>query len=306
MKILITEDLRGIHTPEGWEELLDSTLRRGGFEPEFWDPASGWAVPDARAILVNSPRMGAAELDLLPGLEVLARFGSGMDNIDIAECERRGVRAQNIPGPIATEMTGSIVGLVAERLFELDRKERAFAERGWGSRNDIAAVGVADAVVGLVGAGRISTRVAEVFRLLGARVCFASPSLPDGAGGEIGERLGLDELCAEADVVVVLSPLREDTRGLLGREQIAQMRSTAHLIAMSRGGVVDQAAALAALAEGGIASLHLDVFEQEPPGPSALPSIPGLTATAHNAAWSQAFVRETLREATGIFRRALL
>lgn len=306
MKILVTEDLRGIHTPEGWDELLDATLRRGGFEPEFWDPASGWAVPDARGILVNAPRIGAAELERLPGLEVLARFGSGMDNIDIVECERRGVRARNIPGPIATEMVGAIVGLVTERLFELDRKKRAFVERGWVSRNDIGAVGMADAVIGLVGAGRISTRVAEVFRLLGARVCFASPSLPDGAGGEIGERLGLGELCAEADAVVVLSPLRADTRCLIGREQIAQMRPTAHLIAISRGGVVDQAAALAALRAGAIASLHLDVFEREPMDPDELPPTPGLTLTAHNAAWSQAFVRETLREATGIFRRALL
>lgn len=304
VEILVTDDLRGIRTPSGWEALLDSSIRDAGFEPRFWDPAGDDSVSGARGILVNSPRIGAAELDRMPELEVLARFGSGLDSIDLAECERRGVIVRNIPGPIGTEMVGAIVGLVTERLYGLLRKQREFEERGWESRFDIFAPGSA-ATVGLVGAGRIATRLAEALRLLGVRVCFASASVPQGEGAEIGERLELDELCGVADVVVVLSPLRDDTRGLVGAAQIHRMREDAHLIAISRGGVVDQPAALAALQEGRIASLHLDVLDVEPADPASLPRIPGLTVTPHNAAWSRAFFEGTLREAVGIFRDVL-
>lgn len=304
-KILVTEDLRSIRTPNGWDSHLRSSLSAAGFASEYWEPASVERAVGARGILVNSPRVGAAELDCLPDLEVLVRFGSGIDNIDVDECERRGVQVRNIPGPIATEMTAAITGLVMERLFEFRQKEKEFTARGWQAGRDVSALGAAGSTVGLVGSGRIATRVAEVMRHLGVRVCFASPSLPQGEGQFIGERLDLNELCGVADVIVVLSPLREDTRNLLGEEQISHMRSEAHLIAISRGGVVDEKAAIAALESGGIASLHLDVFEQEPTEPNSYIGVPGLTITSHNAAWSQAFFAETLRAAIKIFRATL-
>lgn len=304
-EILITDDLRGISTPGGWEALVESELRGAGFTPRFWNAAGGESAPEARGILVNSPRIGAAELDRMPELRVLARFGSGLDTIDIPECERRGVTVRNIPGPIGTEMVGAITGIVTERLFGLQRKEQEFERRGWVSRFEIFAPGVAGTVVGIVGAGRIATRLSAVLRALGLRVCFSSANLPHGEGAEIGERLELDELCSVSDVVVVLSPLRDDTRGLVGAAQIARMRESTHLIAISRGGVVDQFAALAALQQGRIASLHLDVYDVEPNDPIGIPNMDGLTTTPHNAAWTRAFFEGTLREAVDIFREVL-
>lgn len=303
--ILITEDLRDLHVQEGWESTITRALTDAGFTPEFWDATDETVRTDVEGILVNAPTVGVAELDRFPNLRVLVRFGSGVDNIDLAECERRGITMRNIPGPIAADMAGAIAGIILDKLFEIRHKEEAFRAAGWNTRRSVTSIGAARATVGIVGAGRIAAHLAPVLHALGSRVCFASASLSQGDGTHIGEKLELDELCRVSDVVVVLSPLRDDTRGLIGVEQIARMGGNSHLIAMSRGGVVDEQAAIAALQRGTIGSVHLDVFEGEPVVPAHYHDIPGLTVTPHNAAWSGTFFHETLREAVVIFRESL-
>lgn len=299
-RILITEDLGELDIHGGWRLAIRTALASAGFEPEFWDTADEATYPEVHAIFVNAPKIGSDELDRLPALELIVRFGSGLDNIDSRECDRRNITVRNIPDPIAAEMTGAITGIILDRLFQLRDKEHAFQLEGWDSRQTIAAVGTS-ATVGLVGAGRIAARLAPVLGALGLRVCFASESVSQNDGGSIGEKLPLDELCATSDVVVVLSPLRESTRGLIDAARLRRMKKQSHLIVMSRGGVVDERAALSALEGKRIASLHLDVFDGEPVIPEPYMNIPGLTVTPHNAAWSDTFFHETLREATRIF-----
>ncbi len=304
-RLLLTSDLGHIQVPGGWDSHVRSVLASAGFEPEFWDPRCE-TVRDARGMLVNAPRIGGAELDRVPRLEALVRFGSGIDNIDIAECERRGVLVRNIPGPIAIEMAGAITALVTERLFDLRQKETDFLAHGWRTRSEVRATGLMGSVVGLVGTGRIAGRVSRALRSLGAQVCYSSSSAPPGESrGVDGDRLELDALCRAADVIVVLSPLRPETKSMFGADQIAQMRPGAHLIAISRGGVVDQWAAVDAVRNRRIESLHLDVFDDEPVDAADLMDIPGLSVTPHNAAWSAGFYTETLREAVRIFDEVL-
>ncbi|MDR5701390.1 NAD(P)-dependent oxidoreductase [Agromyces aerolatus] len=293
--VLVSQDLERVDLP-GWQSLVVQTLADAGLTAEFWDPADPTPRPGVRGLLVNAMTIGTPQLDVLPDLTSVVRFGSGIDNIDVPECERRGITVRNTPDPIGREMAAATVSLVISRLLRLREKERRFREEGWGARFGIHAEGVAGSIVGLVGAGRIARTTAAALQAVGADVRFTSQD-PRAAADPFGMQMDLDALCEAVDVLVVLSPLRDDTRNLIDAARIERLRRGAHLVVMGRGGVADQDAAIAALAAGRLGSLHLEVFTVEPFEARELPAIDGLTATAHDAAWGRSFFTNTLREA---------
>lgn len=294
--VLVSQDLERVDLP-GWCELVSRMLADAGLAAEFWDPADPTPRPGVHRLLVNAMTIGIPQLDALPDLTTVVRFGSGIDNIDLEECERRGIRVRNTPDPIGREMAAATASLVISRLLALREKERRFRDEGWSSRFGIHAEGVAGSIVGLVGAGRIARTTAAALQAVGADVRFASQD-PRAAADPFATRMDLDALCEAVDVLVVLSPLRDDTRNLIDAARLGRLRSGAHVVVMGRGGVVDQAAAIDALADGRLGSLHLEVFDREPFEARELPAIAGLTATAHDAAWGRSFFTATLRDAT--------
>lgn len=301
--VLVSHDLERVDLP-GWHGLVSGTLEAAGLTAEFWDPADPTPRPGVRGLLVNAMTIGVPQLDALPDLRAVVRFGSGIDNIDLLECERRGITVRNTPDPIGREMAAATVSLVISRLLRLREKERRFREEGWGSRFGIQAEGVSGSVVGLVGAGRIARSTAAALQAVGTDVRFSSQD-PRAAADPFGTQMDLDAMCEAVDLLVVLSPLRDDTRNLIDAARIGRLRPGAHVIVMGRGGVVDQDAAIEALAAGRLGSLHLEVFAIEPFEARDLPPIDGLTATAHDAAWGRSFFAATLQEAADRLRETL-
>lgn len=203
-----------------------------------------------------------------PQLKVVSNVAVGYDNIIVADCTARGVRATNTPG-VLTEATADIAfGLIlmaTRRLGEGERLIRSGTPWKWGMFFLLGSSlqGKTLGVVGMGGIGQATARRAKAF---GMEVVYQSRSEIDQAiAAELGaRRVELDELLAISDVVSLHCPYGPNTHHLIGAEQLAAMKPEAYLVNTARGPIVDEAALAQALREGVIAGAGLDVFEKEP------------------------------------------
>ncbi len=223
----------------------------------------------AGAITLLTERVDAELLDTAgPGLRVIANHAVGYDNVDVAECTRRGVLVTNTPD-VLTETTADIAWALllaaARRIAEGDRFLRSRTPWIWGPTMMLG-VDVHGETLGIVGFGRIGRAVARRAKGFGMRVLYDSRTrAPADVEGELGaRRVPFDELLAESDFVSVNCALTPETRHLFGDEQFRKMKPTAVLVNTARGPVVDEAALARALKAGEIRGAGLDVFENEP------------------------------------------
>ncbi len=216
-----------------------------------------------------SNRMDAELMEAAgPALRVISNYGVGVNNIDIPEATKRGIRVCNTPDVLtdATADLGFALMLAAARRFrEADRFLREGRWTGWDPFRFLGAP-VAGRTLGIVGMGKIGSAVARRSKGFSMRVLYAGrrrqpPEVEAETGASFRE---LDDLLAESDFVVLTVPLTAETRGLISRERLARMRPTAVLVNISRGEVVEEAALAEALAEGRIFAAGLDVYEREP------------------------------------------
>lgn len=211
-----------------------------------------------------------------PHLRTISRCGAGLESVDLQAARRLGIEVLSTPeapAPAVAELTLALMLSALRRVAEADRALRA------GSWQSLQGRLLGDKTVGVVGLGRIGTRVAALCRAFGCRLlgCDERPdfSAPDG----IALR-GLDALLAESDIVTLHVPLTPSTRGLLDARRLALLKKDAVLVNVSRGGLVDEAALAEALSRGRLGAAALDVFEQEPySGP--LTKLDNIVMTAH-------------------------
>lgn len=211
----------------------------------------------------NGDRIDAAFLDARPGLELLAIASAGYDTIDAAAAAERGIRVTNTPGVLHEATADLAFGLILaarRRIAEADRWVRA----GRWERVDLRTMlghDVHGATLGIIGLGEIGRAVARRGRGFGMTIVHHSRTRGDT---ELSRWLPLDELLETADIVSIHAPISDETRGLIGAAELRRMKPTATLVNAGRGGIVDEAALVAALREGTIASAGLDVQEKEP------------------------------------------
>jgi D-3-phosphoglycerate dehydrogenase len=222
-------------------------------------------VPEADALLVGTARIGPALLSAAPELRIVARYGIGLDNVDVEEATRRGVVVTNAPGFCREEVAEHVLALLLSLARGVHLYDRAVREGDWTRAGARSVRRVAGQVLGVVGFGAIGRTVAERAIGLGLRVIAHDPVVPEDAIRAAGaEPVGLDELAARADAVTLHTPLTDATRGLVDARFLAAMKPTAFLINTARGALVDQDALVAALAEGRIAGAGLDTVVPEP------------------------------------------
>jgi glyoxylate reductase len=243
-------------------------------------------APGASA-LVSDPSV-PVDAELLDtcgdGLQVVANFAVGYDNVDLEACRERGVVVTNTPD-VLTEATAELALALtlaaARRMSDAERDLRAGRWRGW----DPAAyrgIEIRGSTVGVVGMGRIGHRYARLAHGLGATIVYAGPSAKPEAEGELeARRLELDELLATSDVVSLHAPATPDTRGLIGPRQLELIGPDGVLINTSRGPLVDSAAVAAALESGQLGAAGLDVYEGEPDVPQRLLTAPRCVLLPH-------------------------
>lgn len=221
-----------------------------------------------------SDRVDAELLDAAgPQLKIVANHAVGYDNIDVAECTRRGVLVANTPD-VLTEATAdlawSLILACVRRVAEGDRFLRAGKPWIWGPRMMLGH-DLYGKTLGIVGYGRIGQATARRATGFGMRVIHNSRS-----GGQ-----SFESLIAESDVVSVHAPLTPETRHLFDASVFRRMKPTAVLINTARGPLVDEAALAAALRDNEIFAAGLDVFEREPEVEKALLGLDNVTLLPH-------------------------
>jgi glyoxylate reductase len=250
---------------------------RGACDVEIWQDE----LPPPRAALLKAIEGCDGVLTLLtdrvddefldragPQLKVVSNFAVGFDNIDIAACTRRGVAVGNTPG-VLTETTADLAWALlmaaARRITEADRYVREGHWRTWGPML-LMGPDVHAATLGIVGFGRIGQAVARRAKGFGMRILYqdlhrASPLVEAEFDATY---MTLEGLLPQSDFVSLHVNLSQETKGLINRERLGWMKSTAVLVNTSRGPVVDSLALADALRSGGIAAAALDVTDPEP------------------------------------------
>jgi D-3-phosphoglycerate dehydrogenase len=255
------------------------------------------------AILTCWAPVSAAAITKTAPLRVVARMGVGLDNIAVTAATERGVLVTNVPDYCVEEVSDHAVGLVlawTRGLVAADREVLAGRWNPAGARLRR----LSTLTCGVVGFGRIGRVTAAKLQALGASVVISDPHPPEDTGG--APVLGLDELLARSDVVVLHAPLTDGTRHLIGARELALMPSGALLVNVSRGGLVDTAAVVASLRAGHLGGAGLDVLEEEPSVPAELLAHPSVVITPHIAFSSDASVAELRRSAAQEVVRVLL
>jgi (S)-sulfolactate dehydrogenase len=246
--------------------------------------AQGWIVRNRTQ--VRGPLLAAA-----PRLRVVGRLGVGLDNIDLAACEARGVRVIPATGANAQAVAEYVVAVSLMLLRGAYHASAEVAAGRWPRAALSEGREAGGKAMGIVGFGSIGRATAAKAAALGMRILGHDPQVPAGdpAWREAGaEPLGLDALLAGSDVVSLHVPLVPATRGLLGAERLGRMKRGAILVNTARGGIVDEAALAAALREGRLGGAALDVFDTEPlAAGSPLAGAPRLILTPHIAGVTQ-------------------
>lgn len=256
---------------------------------------------DADALLNTYFGFDAKSIAELERCRIIARYGIGVDNIDLDAAGAAGVAVTNVPDYCVEEVATHTIGLMLALVRRIPEGDAIVRAGRWG----IGDLGVvhrfSGLTVGLVGYGRIAREVAKLVRALGAQVVAYDPyvTAPD-------ERLvSIDELLGTSDVVCVHCPLTEDTRGLIDARALAAMKADAVLVNTSRGPVVVLDDVLHALRERRLAGAALDVFDTEPPPAARLNDVPNLLTTPHSAFYSRESIRESQHKAASQVVKAL-
>ncbi|MGG4443142.1 2-hydroxyacid dehydrogenase [Brevibacillus fortis] len=218
-------------------------------------------------------------------LRIVANMAVGYDNIDLEACRRHEVIVTNTPD-VLTESTAdlafALLMATGRRLTEANRYLLQGEWTSW-SPNLMAGQNVYGSTLGIIGMGRIGEAVARRAKGFGMRILYHNRNRKPQAEQETGARYAdLAELLQESDYVVLLTPLTEDTRMLMGEKQFSLMKETAVFINVSRGGTVDEAALYQALVDKKIWAAGLDVFAVEPvPMDNPLLQLPNVVALPH-------------------------
>jgi D-3-phosphoglycerate dehydrogenase / 2-oxoglutarate reductase len=273
------------------------------------------ALADADALLVRSATKVTSDLlAAAPKLRIVARAGTGVDNVDVAAASGRGILVVNAPGANSISVAEHACALMLALARSVPAADRAMKDAKWEKKRFLGTE-LRGKTLGIAGLGRIGQEVAQRARAFGMRVIahdpFISREIAEGMGVEL---LSLDEVCAGADFLTLHLPSTPETQHLLNGERFARMKRGVRIINTARGELIDEAALQAAIERGVVAAAALDVFEKEPPADWALARMPQVVATPHIAASTEeaqeqvgldtaAAVRDFLRD--GVVRNAV-
>lgn len=239
-------------------------------------------------------RVTRASLDGADRLAIVARFGVGYDNVDIAACTEAGVAVTITPDGVRRPMASTILTFIlalAHRVVEKDRITRA--GEGFTRKLDYMGTGLTGRTVGVIGAGNIGKEFFRLAQPLEMNHQAHDPYVKAADVVHLGVRMvDLETLLRTSDFVVVNCPLTTETYHLLNADRLAMMKSTAYLVSTARGPIVDQAALTEALKDGRIAGAALDVFEEEPVDPNdPILALENVIVAPHALCWTDEMAR---------------
>ncbi|MGZ4487479.1 MAG: phosphoglycerate dehydrogenase [Nocardioides sp.] len=270
------------------EELSPATVEALGpdFEIRTCDGADRSAllaaIVDADALLVRSAtKVDAEALAAATRLQVVARAGVGLDNVDVRAATQSGVMVVNAPTSNIVSAAELAVALMLAAARHVSPAHQSLRQGEW-KRSRYTGIELYEKTVGVVGLGRIGVLVAQRLSAFGMKVIAYDPYVQAGRAAQMGVRLvDLDTLLAESDFMSVHLPKTPETVGLIDAHALAKVKPSLVLVNAARGGIVDETALYAALKEGRMAAAGLDVFAQEPCTDSPLFELENVVATPH-------------------------
>lgn len=243
-------------------------------------------VADVPALIVrNQTQVRGALLARAKNLKVVGRLGVGLDNIDMEACSARGIKVFPATGANSLSVVEYVIG-TAMTLLRGAYFANAAMLAGEFPKTKLIGREIAGKRMGLVGFGAIARDAARHAKALGMTIAVYDPYVSAGDAWQGIEKLELDALLSTSDVISIHLPLTPQTRGLIGEAAFARMKPDAILINAARGGIMDEAALVAALKGGRLGGAALDVFEQEPlkaDGAKLFAGTPNLILTPHIA-----------------------
>ena len=262
---------------------------------------------DAHGLLTQYAPISRKVIEALSQCRVIARYGIGVDNIDISAATQRKIVVVNVPSYCEEEVANHTLALILACVRKIFLFNQAIRKGNWDWKLGRPIVRLSEQKLGLIAFGKIAKMVARKARAFGFSLMGFDPYVSDEEFAAEGVRkVDLDYLLKNSDIICVHAPLTQETRHMLGREEFKKMKSSSFLVNTSRGAVVDEKALYEALREGQIAGAALDVLEEEPPGKdSPLLKLDNVIFTPHVAWYSESSLKELRAKAATDLVRVL-
>jgi glyoxylate reductase len=227
-----------------------------------------FASESAALITYLTDKIGADIIDQGRNLKIIANYGAGFNNIDVAHARKKGVWVTNTPGVLhetTADLTWAMILGIARLIVPADKYTRDGKFKGWQAKLFLGG-DVYGKTLGVIGCGEIGKAVARRALGFNMHVLYHQRNrLPERLEKQLSaEFVSLDDLLTQSDFVTPHVPLTDSTKYMIGKEQLAMMKKTAYLIHTARGKVVDDRALVDALKKGELAGAALDVYENEP------------------------------------------
>jgi len=261
-------------------------FKEAGFEV---DEKTGLSPEELKAVIKDydgmvirsATKVTADLLDAAKNLKVIARAGTGLDNVDISAATDRKVVVMNTPGQNSNAAAELAVAMIFALARHLPRACASLKDCKW-EKKALQGREIMGKTLGIIGFGNIGRIVGELARGVKMTVLAHDPYLTDDQIRESGgDPVTFDELLERSDFITIHVPKTNETAGLFNSETIARMKDGAYLINCARGGIVDEDALYDALKSGKLAGGALDVFEVEPPGEHKLLELDNFICTPH-------------------------
>ena len=310
LKIVVADDLPpsalDVLRAEGWN--VDA---RTGRAPE----QLAADVADAEAIVVRSAtKVTAPLIEAATKLRVVARAGTGVDNVDVPAASARGIVVMNAPGANSISVAELAVALMLALARHVPAADAAMKQGKWEKKKFLGEE-VREKTLGLAGLGRIGQEVARRAASFDMRIIAHDPFISEDVAGDLGvELVSLDDLFARSDFLSLHMPSTPTTKNIVNAERLAKAKKGIRIINTARGDLIDESALADAIESGHVGGAALDVFQKEPTVDHRLQRLPQVVATPHIAASTRegqelvgmetmAALRDFLRD--GVIRNAV-
>lgn len=249
---------------------------------------------DADGLINQYALLTRRVLENLPRCKVIARYGVGVDSIDLKAATDLGIVVANVPDYCIEEVASHTVALLLTLVRKIAFFDRKVKSNQWDFRHGIPIGRLRGKTLGLIGSGKIGLAVAKMISPFGVRVVAYDPYLKQVSEGiQLKE---FEEVLRESDFISIHCPLNDSTRHLIGEKEFKQMEKKPFLINTSRGPIIDEKALVEALQRGLLAGAGLDVLEKEPPAPNhPLLTMDNVILSPHVGFYSEESIRELKR-----------
>jgi len=249
------------------------------------------------AVIVGDSVINEDSLQDAEELRIIQKAGVGVNTIDINACTKRGIYVCNLPGVNSIDVAEYVIGAMISSLRDFPRMDRAARRAAWNERPKLIGERLTGKKIGIIGLGKIGREVVRLLKPFNVEVLVYDPYVSEDQAESLGaKKADLKTLLSESDVVTIHAPLTEETKGLIGKEELELMKPTAILINAARGSIVNEGDLYHALKSGKIKFAVVDVWAEEPLQPgNPLFELDNVQLSIHTASWTRQAFEDTMR-----------